>query len=52
MREYLIIFKWYYDNNPNDFILMIFDHAESTIYANLNRLDQKSEYNFLIIYLS
>ena len=37
-KEYKIKFKWYYDNNPNDFIIC---EETSIIYANLNRLDQR-----------
>ena len=35
-KEYTIIFKLYYDNNPNDFIIY---EGNSIIYANLNRLN-------------
>ena len=37
-KEYTIIFKWYYDNNPNDFLIC---EENSIIHANLNRLDQR-----------
>ena len=37
-KTYTIVFEWYYDNNPNDFIIC---NASSIIYANLNRLNQR-----------
>ena len=37
-RTYTIIFKWYYDNNPIDFLIC---EENSIIHANLNRLDQR-----------
>ena len=38
-KKYTIVFKWYYDNIPNDFIIC---NASSIIYANLNRLSIRS----------
>ena len=37
-KDYTIIFKWYYDNNPDDFLIFV---EISIVYANLNRLDQR-----------
>ena len=37
-KEYTIVFEWYYDNNPNDFIIC---NASWIICDNLNRLNQR-----------
>ena len=37
-KEYTVVFEWYYNNNPNDFIIC---NASSIICANLNRLNQR-----------